>query len=648
MCGVVGLARLGGGALPPDLSAAVEQMARSLSYRGPNSSGFVALAGGGIRLGHRRLAVVDLSTTGHQPMSSKSGRWTVSYNGEIYNAEALRRRLSVQVGQWSGHSDTEVLLEALDAWGVERTLDSLDAMFAFAAHDARERVLWLCRDRFGEKPILYTRIGDILAFASELKGLRSVPGISTTLSERGLQDVLEFGHTCGEGTILENVYRVPPGSRLRVDLDSGDMALQRYWDPVAEAAAARARPKTALSLVEADELLAGSVRSRMVSDVPLGAFLSGGVDSSLVVAAMSRTSTRSPRTFTIGFPEAMYDETSYARQVAAHLGSEHTEFSVSHREALELVPSLSSISDEPFADASLLPTFIVSRLARRHVTVALSGDGGDELFGGYDRYRMLDRFLRWESRINPAIRGRVGAVLSRGDFRLVDALLDGPMRRLAPRSLRRRSASRANKFGRLLVGEPREAYRRLMAQNLQASRLVIGSCDATTSPYDLDRLQGDWTAVDRAMLLDVATYLPDDLLTKVDRASMAVSLEVRTPFLNPELFRFAWSLPNEQRLGPSEGKIILRQLLRTYLPDELVDRPKMGFGVPLEPWLRGPLAPWADDVLSRESLQTTGVFAVDEVGRMWDAHRSGRSDTSQQLWPLLMMQDWMTKWGVTR
>lgn len=644
MCGVVGLARFGGGPLGVGFDVIADRMADSLIHRGPDSSGSYASDDGVVCLAHRRLAVVDLSEHGHQPMRSKSGRWAVSYNGEMYNAVDLRHRLGASAPVWSGHSDTEVLVEALDAWGLERTVREVDGMFAFIAYDSRERVLWLCRDRFGEKPLFYARVGGVIAVASELKAFRSLPGFEPTMSRDAILEILEFGHSVGPSTIFAEVSRVLAGTAVRLDLELGQAATVRYWDFGNEADRARSTPSNGDVLGRLDETLLRSVKSRMVSDVPLGAFLSGGVDSSLVVAAMTKTSSLTPRTFTIGFPEVQYDESSFARAVARQLGADHTEFEVSHREALELVPKLSSIAAEPFADSSLLPSFIVSQMARQHVTVALSGDGGDELFGGYERYHVLSRYLAWQQRLPSGVRRRLGSALASRPLGAFDSIAGGPFSRVLPRDLRRRTSARITKFGRFVSAEPRDSYRALMAINSNPASLLRDPGTRSRNPYDLEAMNGQWSSAERAMLLDTVVYLPDDLLTKVDRASMAVSLEVRCPFLSPEMFRLAWSLTPEQRSGRSEGKVLLRELLRTYMPAKLVDRPKMGFGVPIGPWLRGPLASWADDILAPESLDATGVFSVENVRDLWSRHRLRSGDFSQELWSVLMTQSWLTEW----
>jgi len=644
MCGVVGLARFGGGPLDASFAQVANQMADSLIHRGPDSSGSFASDDGAVRLAHRRLAVVDLSEHGHQPMCSRSGRWAVSYNGEMYNAADLRRRLGSSAAAWSGHSDTEVLVEALDAWGLERTVREVDGMFAFIAYDSRERILWLCRDRFGEKPLFYARVGGVIAAASELKAFRSIPGFEPTVSRAAVGEILEFGHSMGRATVFDEVSRVMAGTAVRFDLELGRTEMVRYWDPVNEADRARSTPLTGDALGQVRDALFSSVKSRMVSDVPLGAFLSGGVDSSLVVAAMTKASSIAPRTFTIGFPEVQFDESSFARAVAHHLGSDHTAFEISHREALDVVPQLASIAAEPFADSSLLPTYIVSRMARQHVTVALSGDGGDELFGGYDRYRALTRYLFWQRRLPHGVRSLLGAALASRRLGVLDSFSDGPMGRVLPRSLQRRTSSRITKFGRLLSAEPCDTYRAMMAVSSNSSFLLRDVAPRSANPYNLETATERWPIAERAMLADTAVYLPDDLLTKVDRASMAVSLEVRCPFLSPELFRLAWSLRPEQRSGRGEGKVLLRQLLRAHVPPELVDRPKMGFGVPIGPWLRGPLASWADDILDPDSLEATGLFSVEGVRSIWSLHRHGSGDFSPELWPVLMTQNWLTEW----
>lgn len=647
MCGVVGLVRLGA-PLDPAHRSTLEEMAGTLFHRGPDSWGLVEVGNGSVGLAHRRLSIVDLSPAGHQPMSSRSGRWTISYNGEMYNTSELRHRLAAGGSVFRGRSDTEVLVEALDSWGVDRTLRAVDGMFAFAAFDSVDRTLWLCRDRFGEKPLYFARQGELLLVASELRALEAVPDLHLQIDDEGLRQVLEFGYSMGETTIFRDVRRVMAGTSVRFDTRSGEMSVFRYWDAVSEARNAKLT-RSPLEPVEVlESLLFDSVRSRMISDVPLGAFLSGGVDSSLVVAAMTHVSRQKPRTFTIGFPEVDFDESRYASAVSLHLGTEHTEFTVSHREAIELIPTLGSIPDEPFADSSLLPTFIVSRLAREHVTVALSGDGGDELFGGYDRYRVLQRLSRVEQFVPARGRQALGNYMTSRSWKSVDSMSESWIGRVMPSWLRRRTGSKMTKLGHLLAGDSGEAYRRMMSVNTRPERMIGENVHLSEVPYHLESLGAGWSPSEKAMLLDTGCYLPDDLLTKVDRASMAVSLEVRSPFLNPELFRFAWSLDPNLRVGSRGGKVVLRQLLGKYLPSDLIDRPKMGFGVPIGPWLRGPLRSWADGVLDPEALRESGCFDASAVHGRWLVHRSGELDLSQELWPVLMTQSWMSKRGIRR
>ena len=618
-------------------------MVSVLGHRGPDASGNWLDPSGRMALGHTRLAIVDLSDAGAQPMTSRDGRWTITYNGEIYNTEDLRRSLG-PVG-WRGHSDTEVLVEHIARHGVQRTLTAVKGMFAFGCWDAHESELWLARDRFGEKPLYYGLHQGAFLFASELKALRAAPGFDPDIDRRALTEYFRWTNVPSPMTIYEGVCKLPPAHFVRVGEPAAMPEPQPYWSAPESADAAPPLPGGVEAVDLLGEVLDRAVGAQMVSDVPLGAFLSGGVDSSSVVAAMQRQSSVPVRTFTIGFSEPAYDESGYAAEVAAALGTDHTELVVSPEDAMRVIPDLPSIYDEPFADSSQIPTFLISRMAREHVTVALSGDGGDELFGGYDRYQQIERLERIRDCLPASVRRMFGSALGRLPVETWDRLGSGLPRLVVPSGLRHRTGHRMHKVARLFAADDApDVYASLMSIETGAGGLVMGADDAPPAfgGVPTEQLTG-LKPFERAMLIDALTYLPDDLLTKVDRASMAVSLEVRVPFLDPDLFRFAWGLSRDQRVRNGQGKWLLRELLRRSLPDHLIDRPKMGFGVPVGQWLQGPLRSWADELLDPALVEEQGLLDPVMVERRWSAHREGRADLTFQVWSLLMFQAWLVE-----
>jgi len=622
-------------------SSAVDSMTPALVHRGPDSSGKWSDPAGLATFGHTRLAIVDISDAGAQPMTSADGRWTITYNGEVYNATDLRRRLAGV--SWHGHSDTEVFVEHIARYGVVATLEAATGMFALGCWDGHRSELWLARDRFGEKPLYYGRHGETFLFASELKALRSVPGFNPGIDRQALAQFFLWTNVPSPMSIYEGVRKLPPAHYLRVsDPDQVPEPLP-FWSVLQEAAHA----ETPLVGIDAVDQLGmvfdAAVRSQMVADVPLGAFLSGGIDSSSVVASMQRESSTPVRTFTIGFSEAPYDESGHAAEVAATLGTDHTDLVVSPEDAMRVIPDLPRIYDEPFADSSQIPTFLVSQLAREHVTVALSGDGGDELFGGYDRYQQIERLERLRRVLPGRIRSGLGGVMARPSVDVWDrlgSLIPGPV---LPSGLRQRTGHRVHKLARLLAAEEApDVYASMMSIENSSGGLVLGTVDSAPRFEAIAAGELDLMApFERAMLIDTLTYLPGDLLTKVDRAAMAVSLEVRVPFLDPDLFRFAWGLSRDQRVRSGQGKWVLRELLRRSLPDHLIDRPKMGFGIPVGQWLRGPLRSWADDLLDPTLVREQGFLDPSVVHGRWQSHRSGQADLTLQIWSILMFQAWL-------
>ncbi len=640
MCGLTGVfdpnQKHGG----DSLRQIVRGMTASISHRGPDGEGYWVDPHGQIAFGHRRLAIIDLSSAGQQPMISADGRWVVTYNGEMYNTAKIRELLGEI--QYRGHSDTEVLVEAISRWGVERTIQEINAMFAFAAWDSSLEELWLVRDRFGEKPLYYAWHENSLIFGSELKALIAVKGFDPDIDRQALGQLLHFVQISGSQTIYKGVKKLTPGSFLRVGRSGERTEPVRFWDPATVATNCDVRPPRGNEVVdELEELLTTVVKSRMESDVPLGAFLSGGVDSSTVVALMQKVSAPKVKTFTVGFNEDGYDESPHARAVANHLGTDHTELMLSPSDALAVIPKLPKIYDEPFADSSQIPTYLVSALAREHVTVALSGDGGDELFGGYDRYRVFEKLGRLRGFVPGPILNISGMALSSLSVETWNKIGQGPIGKLAPSSVRTRTGERVHKLSKLLTSKNNlDLYEQLVSVNSHPESLVIGYESLSTSAdvnFSRSRFED-------AMMADTYSYLPDDILVKVDRASMAVSLEVRVPLLDPDVFSFAWSLHPEDRVKDGIGKWPLRQVLNRYVPSHLVDRPKMGFGVPINKWLREDLRTWASELLDSQLIREQGYFHAEPICRMWEEHESGNADRSTELWPVLMFQAWLQEW----
>lgn len=644
MCGIAGFLCSGQAPNTERAQAVVAAMAGTLVHRGPDGAGAWVDAGSRhlVAFGHQRLAVVGLSAAGHQPMTSADGRWTLNFNGEVYNHHELRRRLEQAGTCFRGGSDTEVLLEAIAHWGIERALAEVNGMFAFAVWDAREQRCFLARDRVGEKPLYYGQLGRTLLFGSELKALRAHPDFTGGLDRDGLVQYLRFGHVPAPRSIYRDVRKLPPGTMAVATVDGGINDPVPYWSAATAARAGNVHPFRQTH--EADEVIDGllrdSVALRMVADVPVGAFLSGGIDSSLVVALMQAQSSRPVRTFTIGFHEGAYDEAAHARAVAQHLGTEHTELFVTPDEAMEIVPRLPTVYDEPFADSSQIPTMLVSQLARRHVTVSLSGDGGDELFGGYTRYLVHARAARGLRAAPRFLRPFVASAL-----RSVPPARWDRLAGVVPQLRNRRIGDRVHKAATLFDGGgPQQVYRGLVSLWADPAVLVNGQ---VTEPADAITGGSAWLEelddIARLQLADLLTYLPDDILTKVDRASMSCSLEARVPMLDHRLVEQAWRVPRAMRLDRGGGKAILRRLLARHVPRELFERPKTGFGVPVGEWMRGPLRDWAEDLLSPQQLPSDGLLQGDLVRRAWDEHQTGQRNWQYQLWAVLMLQAWLAE-----
>ena len=603
----------------------------------------------GIALGHRRLAILDISDAGRQPMESASQRYIVIFNGEIYNHLDIREELA-RCGAaplWHGHSDTETLLAAIDAWGLASTLTRLSGMFAFALWDKHKRMLSLARDRMGEKPLYFASVGSQIWFASELKAFRHCDQLELTIDRDAAALFFRFGYVPAPKTIFSGVQKLPPGTFLAVPWrHRGELLPEPYWS--LSAAVRRAPAAPALSPEEAesalDALLAKTVRAQMLSDAPLGAFLSGGVDSSLITALMASGASSPIQSFSIGFDETRFNEAHHARAVAEHLGTDHTELIVTERDALDVIPDLPNTFDEPFADSSQIPTALLCRLARKDVTVALSGDGGDELFGGYNRYIMAPKLWDRFSKLPGPARTLLPALamkLSSGSEGALGGMLEAVVTKFG---LHASQTHKLARYGAVLSGSTNfsDVFRKLVEYWPQSEKLVIGAGSATSFLDSAKNWPENLSRAEAMMAIDAVTYLPDDILVKVDRTSMAESLEVRAPFLDRDVVEFAWSLPISQKIGDGRGKQILRNVLDRYVPRHLIDRPKQGFSIPLDNWLRGPLRGWADDLLSQARLDAGGLLQADLITQAWRDHRSGRRQLGNQIWAVLMFEAWRT------
>jgi asparagine synthase (glutamine-hydrolysing) len=647
MCGIAGLYA----ARAPGLATAraVEAMLAPIVHRGPDGEGVWTDAEAGIGLGQRRLAIIDLSEAGFQPMASADGRWVIDYNGEIFNYLDVRAELEAagKAPAWRGHSDTEVLVAAIAAWGLEAALERIEGQFAIALWDRAERRLHLVRDRFGEKPLYYGWAGQALVFGSELKALRGRPGFPAAIDQEALAGFLRYGYVPQPWSIYRGVLKLPPGAR--VSFGPGDApgempAPVRYWD-VDQAILKGVSDPWAGSEDEAvealDRLLGETVASRMIADVPLGAMLSGGVDSSAIVAQMVARGGR-VKTFTLGFDEAGFNEAEHAKAVAAHLGTDHTEHYVTASEALDVVPRLPGVYDEPFADSSQIPTFLVSRLARSQVTVALSGDAGDEVFAGYNRYfhapRLWDRVSGVPRPLRMAGAGALTSLSLDGWNRMAGALSG-----VLPAELTGgRAGEKAHKFAGLLGARSQEDYHMgLLSQWAHPEAVLRSGAKGLRLPADRQPPEALTGFARRAMAVDTRNYLTDDILAKVDRASMSVSLEARAPFLDRRVLDFAWRLPMAMKVRGGQGKHILRRVLDRYVPREMIERPKQGFAIPVGRWLRGELRDWAESLLSPERLAAEGMFNPAPVRAAWEEHLSGRRDHDTRLWAVLTAQAWM-------
>jgi asparagine synthase (glutamine-hydrolysing) len=641
MCGIAGFINHKQRFGPDEIGAIASRMADRLAHRGPDDRGVWVDATACVALGHTRLAIIDLSAAGAQPMVSRCGRFVLSYNGEVFNAPELRAALEGQGRVFRGHSDTEVMVEGFAVWGVQATVERLIGMFAFAAFDRSTRTLTLGRDRLGIKPVYWGRISGSLVFASELKALAAFPGWKGEIDREALGAFLRYGYVPTPMSIYREVHKLAPGTLL-VCGDDGNVRTTTYWS-LEEVAKRGQADLLDVSDRDAEEqvesLLADAVRRRMVADVPLGMFLSGGIDSSTIAALMQANSARPIRTFSIGFREKGYDEATDAKRVAAHLGTEHTELYVTPAEARAVIPKLPQIYDEPFADPSQIPTYLLSEMTRRHVTVALSGDGGDEVFAGYNRYIRGLALAKASRRLPHTVRAGLALAIHSVSPGAWDRLFRAVPERVRPRL----AGEKMHKLATVLPKDGAGFYESLIAQADGAETLVLGAEERKAKLDGGGSLDAFADDIAWMQYRDAKGYLPDDILTKVDRATMAVSLEARVPFLDHRLVELSWRLPLRFKVRGRTSKWILRQIAYKYVPHKLLERPKMGFAVPVDQWLRGPLKEWASDLLSPSSINGPGLLARGPILEKWAEHQAGTRNCQSFLWNVLMFTAWNAK-----
>lgn len=622
MCGIAGFIDSTCTSGREDLILHASHMSDQIVHRGPDNGGIWIDEVNGVALAHRRLAIVDLSETGYQPMHSPSERYAITYNGEIYNFLGIKNTLEGKGHQFIGTSDTEVLLHAIEEWGLSQTLQKINGMFAFALWDKKDRTLTLARDRMGKKPLYYGWIGNAFVFASELKAIKAYPGFSAEIDRNVLSLYLRHNYVPSPWCIYKGVSKLPQSSYITIDASSQkEIHREKYWDILRVAQEGNSNTQV-LSFDEAlakfEVIFDKAVVERMISDVPLGCFLSGGIDSSLVTAFMQKHSVNPVKTFCIGFEENGFNEAEYAKEIATHLGTEHTEYFVTSKEAQDVIPDIPRIFDEPFADPSQIPTYCVSRLARQHVTVALSGDGGDESFAGYARYHYANRYMNLSRAIPSPLGKIIGATLAHMPIN------DG----------------RKHRILELLQRDEKAFYKLIMSYWVKPSEVVLSGQEPQFAlGYDKDMPELR-TFFDTMMYIDMVTYLPDDILTKVDRASMAASLETRAPLLDYEVVEFAWNTPLAMKIDDNGGKRLLKSILGQYVPAHLYERPKQGFGIPHGDWIKGPLRDWSEALLDPQRLEEEGFFNSRLVRQKWEEHISGRKDWSYALWGVLMFQAW--------
>lgn len=642
MCGITGF--ISHNSMRNDfMSAVINKMTDSLNHRGPDGSGIWIDDARGVALGHRRLSIIDLSEHGKQPMMSDCGRYILVYNGEIYNYDEIKKELDESESiNWQSNSDTEVVLNAVKIWGLEKAINKFIGMFAFALWDKNESCLYLVRDRLGIKPLYWTCMNNNFVFASELKAFTLYPDLKLDLDLNSLASYMRHNYIPESQTIYKDVNKLLPGSYL-VYKKNHEPNYKKYWD-LKNFTGINHKLKDIsneeLILAETERLLSDAVNKRMIADVSLGTFLSGGIDSSTVVALMQKNSMSSVKTFSIGFNEASFNEAQYAKDIAAHLGTEHTEFYISDKDAMDVIPLLADIYDEPFSDSSQIPTFLVSKLTREHVTVALSGDGGDEVFAGYNRYFFANNISKKLKLMTGPGRYLLKNIIENVSISSWDKLFElMPKKYSVPQA-----GDKLYKLASAISKNELDVYKHLVSHWDEIDSLVPGATcyDGIFSTDYSSQLKNGF--VEAMQYIDTKTYLPDDILTKVDRASMAVSLEVRVPLLDHRLIEYAWSLPLSMKMKNGKSKWLLRQILNKYVPESLVDRPKMGFGIPIGQWLSGPLRDWAESLLDEKKIREQGVLNYEPIKLKWEEHLSGKRNWQYHIWDILMFQAWSERW----
>ncbi|MBU0911565.1 MAG: asparagine synthase (glutamine-hydrolyzing) [Gammaproteobacteria bacterium] len=629
-------------AFPAKAQSILNAMGLAIANRGPDSQDVWFDAESGIGLSHRRLAIVDLSPAGHQPMRSATGRYVIAFNGEIYNHLAIRTQLEqMSARQWRGHSDTETLLAGIEAWGLKKTLELSVGMFAMAVWDTVTGELQLARDRFGEKPLYYGWNNQVFLFGSELKSFRAHPDFKPQINRDALCLYLRHNYIPAPYSIYEGIAKLLPGTIATLKADATEVVIEHYWDAKTVMANNILHSQTDENQIETlEQLLKQAVGDQMMADVPLGAFLSGGVDSSLIVALMQQQSDKPIKTFSIGFYEKEFNEAEHAKAVASHLGTEHTELYVSSADALKLVSSMAEVYDEPFADSSQLPTYLVSQMAKQHVTVSLSGDAGDEVFCGYSRYRLTDMTWNKLSKVPVFVRKLGAKFLVAVPVKLWNQLNHILPSRFKMSNLGDKLHKAADVISSATVDE---LYYGLISHWKNPASVVIGGREPQTLLTSPSQSQVFKQNIPRMMALDTLTYLPDDILVKVDRAAMAVSLETRVPFLDHRVFEYAWGMPQHLKMNQGVTKDCLRKILYKYVPQQLIERPKAGFAVPIAEWLRGPLKDWAEQLIQPERLAKEGIFEPQQIATLWQEHQSGKRNWQYHLWDILMFQSWYEK-----
>lgn len=645
MCGFTGFLTKNASLSKSEMQNIAGRMLEKINHRGPDAGDVWQDPDAACVLGHRRLSIIDLSIEGAQPMASESGRYIISYNGEVYNFPDIRKECEDKGVTFRGRSDTEIMLAAIELWGLNQALQKFNGMFAFALWDRKERELHLARDRMGKKPLYIGWAGNVLVFGSELKALAAHPDFTKEIDRDALAVYLNYACMQAPHSIYKNIWQLPPAHRFSVRLDAlspgQDLKEQfkPYWSHLEVLNQSRLNIREGIddetAINEFEEVLSKCVGDRMMSDVPLGAFLSGGIDSSSVVALMQKQSTRPVKTYSIGFNEAGFDEAVYAKKVAEHLGTEHHELYLNGRDALDVIPHLSSMYDEPFGDSSAIPTYLVSKFARQDVTVALSGDGGDEMLGGYNRH-----FLG--PKIKKATRGMPGFARKAmaGFMRSIPVSTYNKLLKNQPQI-----GTRIHKMADIFnLGKDEEIYYALVSPWLRTADIVKGA-KALPIPLTQDEYQPEGlNFAEMMMYWDTISYLPNDILVKVDRASMAVSLEARAPLLDKRVYEFAWSMPHHMKIRESKGKWLLREVLARHVPRDLFERPKQGFAIPMAEWLRGDLQDWAETLLDEKAMEADGLLNTKAIQKIWNEHKQGRGNNDQRLWTVLMFQAWKEKW----